>query len=231
MLCGPRVRIEMSQDVRRPLSPQGERGKSELRRAVRRVTPGQGNLKESGTENIPPNFALRASLGRPARLARRSSLEAVKASGERRRVRVKRCGKSAPRSWQHEWQAKPRTEQDQIGGLPSIGGADGPSVEPPGRSLDPASDGRARGMVATLGPSPEGLARKNRIRLMASCDAFGVQQRSSVTIARASEAKPLTRRSGAGWCLPSWIRVRVQSRIGASAADLTFAFRSHVGAS
>src|SRR5450759_1612604 len=32
-----------------------------------------------------------------------------------RRVRVKRCGKSAPRSWQHGWQAKPRTEQDQIG--------------------------------------------------------------------------------------------------------------------
>ncbi len=30
------------------------RGKSELRRAVRRVTPGQGDLKESGTENIPP---------------------------------------------------------------------------------------------------------------------------------------------------------------------------------
>jgi hypothetical protein len=29
-------------------------GKSELRRAVRRVTPGQGNLKESGTEKIPP---------------------------------------------------------------------------------------------------------------------------------------------------------------------------------
>src|SRR5436190_19967704 len=30
-------------------------------------------------------------------------------------VRVKRCGKSAPRPWQHGWQAKPRTEQDQIG--------------------------------------------------------------------------------------------------------------------
>ena len=30
------------------------RGKSELRRAVRRVTPGQGDLKDSGTENIPP---------------------------------------------------------------------------------------------------------------------------------------------------------------------------------
>ena len=32
----------------------GRRGKSELRRAMRRVTPGQGDLKESGTENIPP---------------------------------------------------------------------------------------------------------------------------------------------------------------------------------
>jgi len=31
-------------------------GKSELRRAVRRVTPGRGNPKDSGTENIPPDF-------------------------------------------------------------------------------------------------------------------------------------------------------------------------------
>jgi large subunit ribosomal protein L22 len=34
-------------------------GKSDLRRAVRRVTPGQGNLTDSGTEKIPPAFALR----------------------------------------------------------------------------------------------------------------------------------------------------------------------------
>ena len=42
-----------------PKRPEGAkaRGKSELRRAVRRVTPGQGNLKESGTENIPPAVA------------------------------------------------------------------------------------------------------------------------------------------------------------------------------
>ena len=39
-------------------------GKSELRRAVRRITSGQGNLKESGTENIPPAFALRATVGK-----------------------------------------------------------------------------------------------------------------------------------------------------------------------
>ena len=39
-------------------------GKSELRRAVRRVTPGQGNLKESGTENIPPAVARQRSQAR-----------------------------------------------------------------------------------------------------------------------------------------------------------------------
>ena len=30
-----------------------ERGKSELHRAVRRVTPGRGDPTDSGTENIP----------------------------------------------------------------------------------------------------------------------------------------------------------------------------------
>src|SRR5439155_1541235 len=38
----------------------GGRGKSELRRAVRRVTPGQGNLKESGTENTQPTAGRKA---------------------------------------------------------------------------------------------------------------------------------------------------------------------------
>jgi len=52
------------------------RGKSELQRAVRRVIPGRGNSKDSGTEKIPP---------------RRSG--ASREGG----VRVKRCGKSAPR--------------------------------------------------------------------------------------------------------------------------------------
>ena len=51
---------------------------------------------ESATENIPP-----------ARLAVW--------------VRVKRCGKSAPRAKQFVWQGKPHAEQDQIGekGLPA----------------------------------------------------------------------------------------------------------------
>ena len=32
----------------------------------------------------------------------------------RRKVRVKRCGKSAPRNWQQLWQGKPHSVQDQI---------------------------------------------------------------------------------------------------------------------
>src|SRR3954462_4249795 len=87
-------------DGRRPPEPgraKSKGGKSELRRAVRRVTPGRGNSKDSGTENIPP----RASGWRKPAVSRRG--------------RVKRCGKSAPRPWQHGWQAKPRTEQGQIG--------------------------------------------------------------------------------------------------------------------
>ena len=47
----------------RPDDHVNRRGKSELRRAVRRVTPGQGNLKDSGTEKIPPDFA-RAGKGK-----------------------------------------------------------------------------------------------------------------------------------------------------------------------
>jgi len=41
---------------------------------VRRVTPGQGDLKESGTENIPPDFAPSAlRRGRPRGLSLRSA--------------------------------------------------------------------------------------------------------------------------------------------------------------
>ena len=43
-------------------------GKSELRRAVRRVTPGRGNSKDSGTENTQlTSAATRASNGEKVR--------------------------------------------------------------------------------------------------------------------------------------------------------------------
>ena len=76
--------------ARQPLLPQGDRGKSGLHRAGCQVTPGRREPMESATENIPP--------------MRRKA-----------RVRVKRCGKSAPRDWQQAWQGKPHPEQDQIG--------------------------------------------------------------------------------------------------------------------
>jgi hypothetical protein len=53
-----------------------------------RVTPGEGDLRESATESKPPRFA---------------------------GVRVKGCGKSAPRVRQRTWQGKPHREQNLIG--------------------------------------------------------------------------------------------------------------------
>jgi hypothetical protein len=53
-----------------------------------RLTAAGGDPRDSATENKPPVRAW---------------------------VRVKRCGKSAPRGWQHPRQGKPHREQDQIG--------------------------------------------------------------------------------------------------------------------
>jgi hypothetical protein len=64
-------------------------GKSGLHRAGCQVTPGRREPTESATENIPPAPPVP--------------------------VRVKWCGKSAPRVWQQTWQGKPHPEQDQIG--------------------------------------------------------------------------------------------------------------------
>lgn len=59
-------------------------GKSGLHRVKRQITSGKRELTESATENIPPRILCE--------------------------VRVKRCGKSAPRNWQQLWQGKPRLE-------------------------------------------------------------------------------------------------------------------------
>ncbi len=56
-----------------------------------RVTPGGGDSRESATEKKLPD-------------GQRMLLS----------VRVKRCGKSAPRLRQRGWQGKPHREQDQI---------------------------------------------------------------------------------------------------------------------
>ena len=62
-----------------------------------RVTPGGGNPRDSATENRPPWSNRRFTFARMAR------------------VRVKRCGKSAPGDWQPDPHGKPHREQCRIG--------------------------------------------------------------------------------------------------------------------
>jgi hypothetical protein len=82
----------MARGVGQTAAVRKRRGKSGLHRAGCQVTPGRREPTESATENIPP-----------------------KPRGHARPVRVKRCGKSAPRRWQHRRQGKPHPEQDRIG--------------------------------------------------------------------------------------------------------------------
>ena len=108
------------------------------------------------------------------KIYRPESSVAPRRAGASRRVRVKRCGKSAPRPWQHGWQAKPRTEQDQIGRRRrrQARQAGRPVRESPGRSLDLASNGEARGMVVIRASAAKAASEGNRIRLTARCDLF-----------------------------------------------------------
>src|SRR5262249_41890180 len=86
---------------------------------------GRASATESATENIPPD------------------------SGS---VRVKWCGKSAPRREQSRRQGKPHAEQDQIGeeGRPV-------PLLLPGRSLEPGSNIRPRGMTTARKGTETGL--------------------------------------------------------------------------
>lgn len=101
-----------------------------------RLTAGGGDPRESATENRPPT--------------RHSG------SPEMVRVRVKRCGKSAPRPRQRGRQGKPHREQDRIG--TADGSLAAPSGAPPPRrsgwSREACREARPRGMVAH--PSSEG---------------------------------------------------------------------------
>jgi hypothetical protein len=102
-------------------------GKSGLRRIGCQVTPGGREPTESATESRPPK-----SLAGPAR--------------------VKRCGKSAPRRWQHT-----TARQTPPGARPNREAASAPlnrgerSADPralPGRPLEVHGDVNPRGMIA-----------------------------------------------------------------------------------
>lgn len=103
------------------LRPGGEEspGSTETRC---RVTPGGGDPRDSTTESKPPG------------------------SG---RVRVKGCGKSAPRGRQRSRHGKPHREQDRIGAGRLMGnhGPTGVSACRPGWSREATGDRRPRGMA------------------------------------------------------------------------------------
>src|ERR1700758_5755011 len=62
-------------------------------------------------------------------------------------VRVKWCGKSAPRGWQHQRHGKPHLEQDQIGKRAALLAATCGPHGLPGRSLELRGDAHPRGMA------------------------------------------------------------------------------------
>src|ERR1700733_11020063 len=99
----------------------GRGGKSGLPRITCQVTPGGREPTESATENRPPKSLPGNGLWP---------------------VRVKRCGKSAPRQWQHRRLGKPHVEQGQIGKQPrSQGQGSVDSYALPGRPLEALGDG------------------------------------------------------------------------------------------
>ena len=78
---------------------QAAGGKSELRRAVRRVTPGQGDLKDSGTENIPPPLRPAHRCGVARQKVRRAhslhvNRERVGVAASREGTSIRRAGRS-----------------------------------------------------------------------------------------------------------------------------------------
>ena len=91
-----------------------------------RITSGGGDPRESATETKPP-----------------------RATG----ARVKRCGKSAPRTRQRGRHGKPHQEQDRIGATRVL--ASKARFQPcrPGWLLEAAGNGRPRGMAAAPGTS------------------------------------------------------------------------------
>ena len=111
------------ESARQSLCAQAHGGKSGLHRARCQVTPGRREPTESATER----YRLSAAQAAP--------------------VRVKWCGKSAPRGWQHQRHGKPHLEQDQIGKRAAQKAATCGPHGLPGRSLEPRGDACARGMT------------------------------------------------------------------------------------
>ena len=116
-----------------------------------RITSGGGDPRDSATENEPPAYA-------PSGL---------------RRVRVKRCGKSAPRVRRRKRHGKPHREQNRIGTATrdvraSDNSAGRCQARRPGRLLEAMCKHGPRGMAVTYRPRKRTVPYKTRLtgRLM-----------------------------------------------------------------
>ena len=109
-----------------------------------RITSGGGDPRDSATENEPPAFALRGFGA----------------------VRVKRCGKSAPRVRQRKRHGKPHREQDRIGtATRAVRASDNTAgrcqARRPGRLLEAMCKHCPRGMAVTYRLRKRGGALQN----------------------------------------------------------------------
>src|ERR1700689_5563916 len=139
------------ESAKQSLCAQAHGGKSGLHRARCQVTPGGRESTESATE--------------------RYRLSAAQAA----RVRVKWCGKSAPRGRQRQRHGKPHLEQDQIGKRAVLVAATCGPHGLPGKSLELRGDAHPRGMAA-----------HDRTRLMA--DSF--LRAGARTLTRSKRPRP-----------------------------------------
>src|SRR5580704_556957 len=111
-----------------------------------RITSGGGDPRDSATENEPLAFALTG----------------------RGRVRVKRCGKSAPRVRQRKRHGKPHREQDRIGTATRIVRASDNTAgrcqaRRPGRLLEATCKRCPRGMAVTYRLRNQAAPYKTRL--------------------------------------------------------------------
>ena len=150
----PRGRNDgMTLDEARSLTPPPRKPKSDAGQTVGwPLAPwlsGQGAGGKSGLHgNTVPGNARR---GRPqGKCNRKQTARAVLASARVGRVRVKGCGKSAPRPQRWGRHCKPHREQDRIGTaghIPKGMMTGGFSRRRPGRSREAVGNSRPRGMA------------------------------------------------------------------------------------
>ena len=155
----------------RRLRPKGNAPGNARGLALRAVRASEAKFR---LRTVPQKINRRCNAPRwPAEGKPSEGLKAIRASGLRKviaQVRVKRWGKSPPRSEQSGRHGKPRVVQGQIGGesWPS-------SSEPSGRLLESRCEPGPRGMIATARRRKRLCAEQNPAYRLARHNCFSVR--------------------------------------------------------